>query len=118
MVKKTSQIIPYIHKSLFLLERNAKRSNFNPILNAISDATNCVMIGEASHGTDEFYQHRAEITKRLIEEKGFNIICVEGIVHSLIIHLKKKYYFFNKFLTTPLFHTQLTFQIASRLQTM
>lgn len=28
------------------------------------------MIGEASHGTHEFYHHRAEITKRLIEEKG------------------------------------------------
>ena len=36
------------------------------------------MIGEASHGTQEFYQMRAEITKRLIEEKGFRAICIEA----------------------------------------
>ncbi|MFP4369608.1 MAG: erythromycin esterase family protein [Bacteroidota bacterium] len=37
-----------------------------------------VMLGEATHGTHEFYNWRAKITKRLIEEKGFNIIGVEG----------------------------------------
>ena len=35
-------------------------------------------IGEASHGTHEFYVWRAELTKRLIDEKGFNWIGVEG----------------------------------------
>jgi erythromycin esterase-like protein len=37
-----------------------------------------VLLGEASHGTHEYYTWRAEITKRLVEEKGFNIIAVEG----------------------------------------
>jgi erythromycin esterase len=37
-----------------------------------------VLLGEASHGTSEFYTWRAEITKRLIVEKGFTIIGVEG----------------------------------------
>ncbi len=37
-----------------------------------------VMIGEASHGTSEFYTIRAEISKRLIEQKGFQLIAVEG----------------------------------------
>src|SRR4051812_29146175 len=37
-----------------------------------------VMLGEASHGTHEFYTWRTAITKRLIEEKGFNFIAVEG----------------------------------------
>ncbi len=37
-----------------------------------------VLIGEASHGTSEFYTWRANITKRLIQEKGFNLIAVEG----------------------------------------
>ena len=36
------------------------------------------MIGEASHGTHEFYQQRAEITKQLIREKGFTFIAVEA----------------------------------------
>jgi erythromycin esterase-like protein len=37
-----------------------------------------VLIGEASHGTHEFYEMRAEITRRLIEEKGFRIIALES----------------------------------------
>src|SRR5207248_3940822 len=37
-----------------------------------------VLLGEASHGTHEFYRERAEITKRLIEEKGFNAVAVEA----------------------------------------
>lgn len=37
-----------------------------------------VIIGEASHGTSEFYTIRAELSKRLITEKGFTIIAVEG----------------------------------------
>ena len=37
-----------------------------------------VLLGEASHGTSEYYTWRAEISKRLIEEKGFDIIAVEG----------------------------------------
>lgn len=37
-----------------------------------------VLIGEASHGTREFYQERARITRRLIEEVGFDAVAVEA----------------------------------------
>lgn len=37
-----------------------------------------VMLGEASHGTHEYYTWRSAISKRLITEKGFNFISVEG----------------------------------------
>lgn len=37
-----------------------------------------VMLGEASHGTHEYYTWRTAISKRLIQEKGFNFIAVEG----------------------------------------
>jgi erythromycin esterase-like protein/predicted phosphoribosyltransferase len=37
-----------------------------------------VLVGEASHGTDEFYRLRAEITKRLIEERGFHAVAAEA----------------------------------------
>jgi erythromycin esterase-like protein/predicted phosphoribosyltransferase len=37
-----------------------------------------VLIGEASHGTREFYRERAEITKRLIAEAGFTAVAVEA----------------------------------------
>ena len=37
-----------------------------------------VLIGEASHGTHEFYQARAAITRQLIERHGFDIVAIEG----------------------------------------
>jgi len=52
-------------------------SAVEPLMNRIGEAR-IVMLGEASHGTHEFYAYRAYITRRLIEEKGFNCIAVEG----------------------------------------
>ena len=37
-----------------------------------------VLIGEASHGTHEFYRERARITRRLIDERGFTAVAVEA----------------------------------------
>jgi erythromycin esterase-like protein len=37
-----------------------------------------VLLGEATHGTHEFYAARAQITRRLIEHHGFNVVAVEG----------------------------------------
>jgi len=51
--------------------------DLDPLLQRIGDAR-IVMLGEASHGTHEYYVWRSYITKRLIEEKGFNFIGVEG----------------------------------------
>jgi erythromycin esterase len=48
-----------------------------PLLDRIGDSR-IVMLGEASHGTHEYYTWRSAITRRLVEEKGFNIIAVEG----------------------------------------
>lgn len=50
---------------------------FDQLLQKAGDAQ-VVLIGEASHGTSEFYQLRAEFSKRLIQEKGFSAIAVEG----------------------------------------
>ena len=48
-----------------------------PFLDLVGDAR-FVLLGEASHGTHDFYHERAEITKRLIIEKGFNAVAVEA----------------------------------------
>src|SRR5437016_14197639 len=37
-----------------------------------------VLIGEASHGTYEFYARRAELTRRLVAEKNFRIVALEA----------------------------------------
>lgn len=52
-------------------------SDLKPLFERVGDAK-IVMLGEASHGTHEYYTWRAHISKRLIEEKGFNFIAVEG----------------------------------------
>ncbi len=52
-------------------------SNLDKLIDRIGDAR-FVLLGEASHGTSEYYQWRAHLSKRLIEERGFSFIAVEG----------------------------------------
>jgi erythromycin esterase len=51
--------------------------DLDPLLDRIGDAE-LVLVGEASHGTHEYYRWRAELTKRLITERGFTVVAVEG----------------------------------------
>jgi len=51
--------------------------DFDPLIERIGDA-HFVLLGEASHGTHEFYRIRAEITKRLIRDEGFSAVAVEA----------------------------------------
>ncbi|MBW3625764.1 MAG: erythromycin esterase family protein [Armatimonadetes bacterium] len=48
-----------------------------PLMDRIGDSQ-YVLLGEASHGTSEYYVWRSRISRRLIEEKGFDFIAVEG----------------------------------------
>ncbi|HEX6507769.1 MAG TPA: erythromycin esterase family protein [Chloroflexota bacterium] len=50
---------------------------YDPLLELVGNAR-IVMLGEASHGTHEFYRERARITARLIEELDFTFVAVEG----------------------------------------
>src|SRR5678815_40629 len=52
-------------------------NDFNSLVDLISDAR-FVLIGEASHGTHEFYRIRAQISKVLIAERGFSAVAVEA----------------------------------------
>ena len=54
-----------------------EEASLDPLLKRIGKAR-VVLIGEASHGTSEFYRMRALITKRLIEEKNFSIVAAEA----------------------------------------
>ncbi|HZS46704.1 MAG TPA: erythromycin esterase family protein [Blastocatellia bacterium] len=55
----------------------ASATDYDPLMALIGNKP-FVLIGEASHGTHEFYRERAQITKRLITEKGFNAVAVEA----------------------------------------
>jgi erythromycin esterase len=52
-------------------------ADLDPLLEEIGDAR-YVLLGEASHGTHEYYTWRTHISKRLIAEKKFSMIAVEG----------------------------------------
>jgi erythromycin esterase-like protein len=65
-----------LNKDLLKLENSV---DLNPLLEQIkNNNVQYVLLGEASHGTSEFYNWRSEITKRLIKECGFSFIAVEG----------------------------------------
>ena len=64
-------------KSMIHKLENFDRKDLDALLERIGDSR-YVLLGEASHGTSEFYTWRAEITKRLVTEKGFSFIAVEG----------------------------------------
>jgi protein-L-isoaspartate(D-aspartate) O-methyltransferase len=52
-------------------------AHLDPLLERIGDSR-VVLIGEASHGTSEFYRMRARITRALIESKDFSFVAIEG----------------------------------------
>jgi erythromycin esterase-like protein len=52
-------------------------ADIDAIVSRIGNAR-IVLLGEASHGTHEFYATRAAITRRLIETRGFRAVCIEG----------------------------------------
>ena len=51
--------------------------DYDVLFESIGDAR-FVLLGEATHGTHEFYRQRAIITRRLIEEKHFAAVAIEG----------------------------------------
>lgn len=52
-------------------------TDYDSLLDDIG-AARFVLIGEATHGSDEFYRERAVITRKLIEERGFHAVAVEA----------------------------------------
>jgi len=57
--------------------QDIERANLDPLLERIGDSR-VVLLGEATHGTSEFYRMRARITRELVDRKGFNIIAAEA----------------------------------------
>src|SRR6184192_1904350 len=56
---------------------DGESSDYDALLELIGNAR-IVLLGEASHGTHEFYFERAQITKRLIVEKNFTVLAIEA----------------------------------------
>jgi len=71
----TGPAVEAIRQALHPLTGNA--ADYDPLLDWVGDAR-LVLLGEASHGTHEFYTWRAALSRRLIQEKGFRFLAVEG----------------------------------------
>ena len=56
---------------------DVENANIEPLIERVGDAR-IVLIGEASHGTSEFYRFRSRLTAALIERKGFRFVGIEG----------------------------------------
>jgi erythromycin esterase-like protein/predicted phosphoribosyltransferase len=70
-----SALIKALRETAYPLARSAR--DYDPLIGRIGEAR-FALLGEASHGTHEFYCERAEITKRLIAEKHFAAVAVES----------------------------------------
>jgi protein-L-isoaspartate(D-aspartate) O-methyltransferase len=57
--------------------RSIDGADLDPLLDRIGDAK-VVLLGEATHGTSEFYRMRARISQALITRKGFRFVAIEG----------------------------------------
>lgn len=68
--------------------------DLQPLLDRIGEAR-LVLIGEATHGTSEFYRMRAEITKALVADKGFDFVAIEADwpdayrIHDFVTHQER-----------------------------
>ena len=73
--------IPDEEKMISIIEDKAynmmDQKDLQPLFNMIGDSQ-LVLLGEASHGTHEYYTIRSYITQQLIKQKGFQFIGVEG----------------------------------------
>lgn len=69
-----TEVISFIQQNSYPLKSKA---DLQPLFDHIGDAR-IVMLGEGSHGTHEYYKWRTYISRKLIEEKGFSFIAVEG----------------------------------------
>lgn len=70
----SNKIVELLNRTSSVLENS---EDLDPLMDYIGDAK-YVLLGEASHGTHEYYVWRAKITQRLIQEKGFSFVGVEG----------------------------------------
>jgi erythromycin esterase len=70
----TDEVLESIRKKAIIIN---SKNDLDPLIEKIGEAR-VVMLGEASHGTHEYYTWRSYISRKLIEKKNFNFIAVEG----------------------------------------
>jgi len=75
--KKLTSALSKSSMQIELKNKESVDNNLDALIKKIGDKR-IVAIGESTHGTSEFYQLREAITKRLVAEKGFNLVVLEN----------------------------------------
>lgn len=75
MIARHSPMLRSLRDSAHVLDESMR--DYDALLEMVGRRA-FVLLGEATHGTHEFYRMRAEITRRLIDEHGFDAVAVEG----------------------------------------
>jgi erythromycin esterase-like protein len=71
----SAEIVEVVRDAAVLLDGSS--DDHDALLELVGESR-FVLLGEATHGTREFYRERARLTQRLVTEKGFSIIAIEG----------------------------------------
>lgn len=74
VIASEEEIVSFLRRKTLLLKNS---SCLDSLVDSAAEKK-VVLLGEASHGTSEYYLWRKKISRRLIEEKGFSFIVVEG----------------------------------------
>ncbi len=91
---KPTQNPPLLSREAVEPFSSVENADLRPLMERIGDAR-LVLIGEASHGTSEFYRIRAEITKALIQQKNFDFVAIEADwpdayrIHDFVTHKER-----------------------------
>ncbi|HBN07414.1 MAG TPA: erythromycin esterase [Cyanobacteria bacterium UBA8530] len=72
---QNTSLLNWLKQQVHPLKGNER--DFDPVMDLIGEAR-IVLLGESSHGTSEFYTTRAALSERLIKEKGFQFVAIEG----------------------------------------
>lgn len=75
--KASDSLIEMLRQHAEALPSPDRQEAFGELFDRFGDAQ-IVLLGEATHGTSEFYRARAAITRRLIEHHGFTVVAVEA----------------------------------------
>ena len=77
MVSNTTKLIEMIKRNALPVRQKSGVADYQELADYLG-GHNFILLGEATHGTAEFYQARIDITKQLIRDQGISAIAIEG----------------------------------------
>ena len=77
MISNTTKLIEMVKRNALPVMQKSGMADYQKLVDDLGDR-NFILLGEATHGTAEFYQARIDITRQLIRDRGISAIAIEG----------------------------------------